>query len=240
MRRLLFLLTLCAIAQAQSTPDCGPNSQVFTSAVSGTAFGNLGAVRCTTWTVTYFADSASDVSLQLETSPDLAGAPTGVWTAVPSGSITFGSNPSTVNTQSFFVAQTYAPWLRVNVTVFSGASVSVKVDGWRGKNAPPVGSSGGGGGSSAVQILGNSSVVSGQQAVTATAVALPSEAAKTVCVSAAIANSILVYVGPAGITTSTGFWLAAGQSTCQPLSNVNLLSVVASTTGATISWLATN
>jgi hypothetical protein len=87
---------------------------------------------------------------------------------------------------------------------------------------------------------GNAAVLSGQQAVTGTAAALASHAAKTVCVVASILNTITVYIGPAGITTSTGFPLVAGQSSCQPLSNTNLLSVVASTTGALIAWISTN
>jgi hypothetical protein len=237
MRRLLFLLSLCAIAQAQATPECGSNTFTFTTAAAGAQIGNLGNVRCTTWTLTYYADAASALSIQFETSPDLAGAPTGTWTAIPSGSITFGTNPSTTATQAFIVAQTYAPWIRVNLTSLTGTSVAVKVDGSRGLNAAPTGGGGGGG---SVTVLGNAAVLSGQQAVTATAAALPSNPSKTVCVASSINNSILVYVGPAAITTATGFFLAPGQSTCQPLSNTNLLSVVASTTGATVAWISTN
>jgi hypothetical protein len=94
--------------------------------------------------------------------------------------------------------------------------------------------------SPAPPIAGSSTFLSGQQAVTGSAVALATNSSKTVCVKASIGNTINVYIGPTGITTSTGFELAPGQGTCQPLSNTNLVFVVASTTGASVSWAATN
>lgn len=90
-----------------------------------------------------------------------------------------------------------------------------------------------------VQPIGNASLLSGQQSVTASAVALASNASKTVCVKALASNSINVFVGPSGETTSTGFLLAPGEGTCQPLANTNLVFVIASTTGASVSWIAT-
>jgi hypothetical protein len=51
---------------------------------------------------------------------------------------------------------------------------------------------------------------------------------------------INVYIGPSGVTTSTGLELAPGAAYCGPLNNVNLLYVIASTTGASVAWAATD
>jgi len=90
-----------------------------------------------------------------------------------------------------------------------------------------------------VTIAGGTVALSGQQAVTASAVALATNVAKQVCVKALASNLINVFVGPSGITTSTGYLLAPGEGICPSLSNTNLLYVIASTTGASVSWLAT-
>jgi hypothetical protein len=84
--------------------------------------------------------------------------------------------------------------------------------------------------------IGDAAFISGQQAVTGTAAALASHAARSVCIVALLANTIPVYVGASGVTTSTGMQLSPGQGVCQPVSNVNLVYVVASTTGASVSW----
>jgi hypothetical protein len=88
------------------------------------------------------------------------------------------------------------------------------------------------------QAIGNGAVLSGQQAVTGSAVALATHTARAACVKALVGNSINVFVGPTGITTSTGYLLAPGESLCLPVTNTNLLFVIASTTGASVSWLA--
>jgi hypothetical protein len=91
-----------------------------------------------------------------------------------------------------------------------------------------------------VTVPGNAAVISGQQAVTGSAAALATNATKNVCLKAAIANTINVFIGPTGVTTSTGLEVAPGQFVCEPVSNSNLLFVIASTTGASVSWIATN
>lgn len=89
--------------------------------------------------------------------------------------------------------------------------------------------------------VGNSSGAAGQQSVTGSAVALATFAAKQVCINALSTNSISIFVGFSGsLTISNGFELKAGAGVCLPLANVNLLFVIASTTGAGVSWLATN
>lgn len=91
-----------------------------------------------------------------------------------------------------------------------------------------------------VQIVGSGTLLSGQQAVTASAVALTSNACKAVTVKALVGNTINVYVGPSGITTGTGYELAPGDTISFPITNTNLIFVIASTTGASVSWLATS
>jgi hypothetical protein len=81
---------------------------------------------------------------------------------------------------------------------------------------------------------------SGQQAVTASAAALPSNAARAVCVKAASSNAISVYIGPSGVSTSTGLELEPGDKVCAPVANSNVLYVVASTTGASVSFMGVN
>jgi len=80
----------------------------------------------------------------------------------------------------------------------------------------------------------------GQQAVTGTAANLGNAAARAVCVTALAENTIPVYLGPSGVTTTTGLQLQPGQATCQPVNNTNLIFVVASTTGAGVSWSLVN
>lgn len=80
----------------------------------------------------------------------------------------------------------------------------------------------------------------GQQAVTASAVALATNSAKQVCVKALTANGLTVYIGPSGVTTSTGMELAAGDSQCLGLNNSNLIFVIASSTGSSVSFNGIN
>jgi hypothetical protein len=83
-----------------------------------------------------------------------------------------------------------------------------------------------------------SSPLTGQVSVTGTATALASNATHTVCISAFLTNTITVYVGGSGETTSTGYPLNAGDLYCWQVSNSNLLYLIASTTGASIAWTA--
>lgn len=89
-------------------------------------------------------------------------------------------------------------------------------------------------------IIGNAAVLSGQQAVTAAAVALATNTVRNVCIKALVGNTINVYVGPVGVTDATGIELAPGDAVCLPVLNTNLLYVIASTTGNSVSWIGTN
>lgn len=82
-----------------------------------------------------------------------------------------------------------------------------------------------------------STIVAGQQAVTATAAALSTQAVNNkVCVEALSTNAISVFLGPSGVTTSTGFELVPKAVQCYEVSNVNAVYVIASTTGASVTW----
>lgn len=80
-------------------------------------------------------------------------------------------------------------------------------------------------------------ILSGQQAVTATAAALASHTlTRGLCVTALSTNAISIFIGPSGVTTSTGLELVAKAGFCAAVSNSNAIYVVASTTGATVTW----
>lgn len=82
---------------------------------------------------------------------------------------------------------------------------------------------------------------SSQVAVTASAATIGSSTTTSnVCVKALVGNTINVYLGASGVTTATGFELAPGDTLCQPVNNLNLIYVIASTTGASISYVYTH
>ena len=85
-----------------------------------------------------------------------------------------------------------------------------------------------------------STFTSGQQAVTGTAANLGTAAARSVCVHALITNAINVYAGATGVTTSTGMEMPPGSAYCWTVNNTSLIYVVASTTGASISFTVTD
>lgn len=75
-----------------------------------------------------------------------------------------------------------------------------------------------------------------QQAVTGSAASLGSNTSKFTCLRVLGAGTQAVYVGPTGVTTGTGYELSPGDSQCWPVSNTNLLFVIASTTGSTVAY----
>jgi hypothetical protein len=87
---------------------------------------------------------------------------------------------------------------------------------------------------------GYSNIATGQLAVTATAQPLKSSylGASYILIKAPKANSITVYIGGAGVTDATGYALDPGDFVPVPANAVNGLYAIASTTGATITWLA--
>lgn len=82
-------------------------------------------------------------------------------------------------------------------------------------------------------------VVSGQQAATTTEAALPDVSVRWVVIKAHDANAIPLYLGPAGVTASTGLELGPGDSVSMHIRNTNLLSVITGGVGsAGVSWFA--
>ena len=80
-------------------------------------------------------------------------------------------------------------------------------------------------------------ILSGQQAVTASAVALATHTlTRGICVTALSTNAISIFVGPSGVTTSTGIELVATAGYCVAVTNSNAIYVIASTTGASVTW----
>jgi hypothetical protein len=84
------------------------------------------------------------------------------------------------------------------------------------------------------QPVGLASLIEFQQAVTASATALSTNAAHAFCIQALPLNALTVYVGGSGETTSTGYPLQPGQYVCPQLSNTNLVYVIASGTGSSV------
>lgn len=82
----------------------------------------------------------------------------------------------------------------------------------------------------------------GQQAVTASAVALPYMEVTASCIKAPSTNTspAVIFVGfSSAVTTSTGYPLAADDSTCLAVRNMNQIYVVASGAGSNVAWLNT-
>lgn len=78
---------------------------------------------------------------------------------------------------------------------------------------------------------GIATIYSGQQTATASAAALPSQAlANGIVVTAKIANTGTIYIGPSGVTSSTGYPLVAGQSISYAVANVSSIYILDSVT----------
>lgn len=84
------------------------------------------------------------------------------------------------------------------------------------------------------------SLVTFQQAVTATAAVLPTNTAKRVCIKVLIGGTQTVFFGPSTVTTANGQALEPGDAYCAGLDNSNRIYVVSSATGSTVSGDAIN
>ena len=82
-------------------------------------------------------------------------------------------------------------------------------------------------------------VKTGQQAVTASAAQLTGTTYGTLCIKALSTNSISVFIGGPGVTTSTGFELTPTEVPFCTQVNTGQFYVVASGTGASVSWIIT-
>jgi hypothetical protein len=213
----------------------------------GNGFDNRTA-GCVTWTLEWQSSLSPTVTFQSSVgvaTPTSYGTYTGTTVFSGTGIATFS------NLQTGTVVDT--PWVRVNVVMGSSGQTKGVLYGYKTGQTGGTGGGGGGSGSGCPNpcpvpqstvpwqeaLYGLSTLVTGQQNVTGSAAALSTQASRQVCVVADIGNTTTLYVGPSGVTSSTGLPLVAGQSTCFQLANVNLVNVVG-TVGAKIEWSATD
>lgn len=86
----------------------------------------------------------------------------------------------------------------------------------------------------------NAQIYNGQQPVTGTATALTNQPLRTICIKALHGNATAIYLGNSTVSTSNGMELQADQSWCANITNANLVYVVASGAGPSVSWIGTN
>jgi hypothetical protein len=244
---LLVFFLLCLVPSGQAQNGCIPVSQgatppwqlgvkcVFTTASAAVPMGNVAGLN-------YFqiffvpTGTVSAASLSLDSSPTGASYSTGGMIASASiGSMTSAGSYSNSS------AITPTAYGQLTPSITGTGSVTVTIFGY--VNTPS--SSGGSGPSTnvsvqnfpattATQPAGFGSLIQFQQSVTASAVALASNATHNFCVKALPTNSLTVYVGLSAVTTSTGYPLQAGDWICYQLSNSNLVYVIASATGSSV------
>lgn len=78
----------------------------------------------------------------------------------------------------------------------------------------------------------------GQQTVTTSAVALPTVTlTQGVILTARSTNTVSIFIGVSGVTTSTGVELQPGASISAAVSNLNALYVICASSSPVISWL---
>jgi len=90
-------------------------------------------------------------------------------------------------------------------------------------------------------ITASNTAISGQQAVTTAAVNLGTNTVKGLRVLNNVGSNANAYLGPSGVTTSSGYELTPGQYVDLPLTNTSQIYVVAASNNtSTISWIGTN
>jgi len=260
-RILLTLATLLPLA-AQQTPPTGPidclMSFYFVSG-NGTAVIDNRVTGCDQWTIVYQADAAiSGYTLAFKYTTGI-NVP-GTFIAYPATNIqnsssSFGTASSGLATYcnlatcgtSFVTINT--PWVEVTVAGATGVgAVRGTLYGYRTGYTGGGGGNGGGGGGGTnctsgtpcpVITYGTGTFFGGQQAVTASAANLGSNAAHEVCVTANVENTADVFVGNSSVASSgasIGYELPPGLGNCWEVSNSNLIYVIAVSTGQTVSY----
>jgi hypothetical protein len=132
------------------------------------------------------------------------------------------------NEQPFGV--NHAPLLSGLASDGSGAEVPVAVDKDTGELFV---SSGGGTTTPTVP-----SIVSGQQTATSSAAALSSHSLKQgVVLQALSTNTVSVFIGPSGVTSSTGLELPAGGSVTLPVNNTNVVYIVSASDSPAVTFV---
>lgn len=137
-------------------------------------------------------------------------------------------------------------YVKLSIVNSSGATASVVVDTYYGP-LPPEPSTLTTLGNKKVAILESvtipttsanpAAIISAQVTVATSAAALAANALTNgIVITASTANAGTVYVGPTGVTTATGYPLAAGQSISYGVTNSNAVFVIAAAAGNTIAW----
>jgi hypothetical protein len=231
---LLYVTTFCALAASQTLPpQTKPPSpvvdvEVYTSGASPQSCPS-GICPCVNisngfiWHQLSFVQlgstSVTGCEVQIDSSPDQ--------TTIASGGILPGT-PNNCN--SFATISNQVPigaaWARIHfVGLSAGTVIATYVA--QSVNTVAVNST----------VTLPTTILSGQQAVTATAASLSANVlTRGLCVEALSTNTISVFVGGSTVTATTGIELPPGASYCSPLSNTMLLFVVASSTGASVTW----
>lgn len=143
---LLFIFSLSLWGQSQTkvAPDCSLTFN-FTVAGNSSNFDNRTisastGVPCRYWTLSYYSQGFSGLSLTVQDAPDVAGAP-GVFVTF-AGTVVTGINPNTSTTSSTTDFNGYFPWMRVNLSSLTGSGqLHGTLNGWR-TNAGTISSSG--------------------------------------------------------------------------------------------------
>jgi hypothetical protein len=142
---LLLLIPLFSVAQTKvtPTPNCAINFALSGSSLATPAIDNRQA-QCAYWSMGYVVNGFSAITIALQSSPDSAGAPSGVWSTY-SGTAVVGSISSST-TPSAYVSisptSTFNPWVRVALTATTGSgTVTGSAVGW---TSDPGAASGGG------------------------------------------------------------------------------------------------
>lgn len=252
---LALLLVSAGIAQAQmvtgmvnakqsGTWTVQPGNTANTTAwlMTGTG-GTFPATQSGTWNITNISGT---VSLPTGASTEA----TLLLLPVAQSSTTSGQKGPLIQAAVTTSAPTYTTAQTNPLSLLTTGALRVDSSSWLGSTAPTVGSktsansipvviaSDQGGVSTVPGAL--TSIVTGQQAVTAIAAVLPTNTAKSVCIKVLIAGTQTVYFGPTGVTTSTGQELSAGDAACMSLDNTNRIYVIAASTGSTVAFYALN
>lgn len=123
LRMAILFAAAAALGRGQITtntnlaPDCLVFFN-FTAVGNSVNFDNSQRA-CTGWTVGYTNSGFSAISLIVQSSPDLNGAPSGFVTFA--GTVLSGINPNTAITQASTNLQGYFPWMRVRLDSVTGS-----------------------------------------------------------------------------------------------------------------------